>query len=121
MKISEMTNDQATDALIRIAAPFENICNDEELIESLDKIGKMGSEPIIKVVGSIIPEFCRIGLKKHRNDLYEIIGALTMTSTSKVGKMNFGETAKALRDSYDDILKDFFSRTAIARKIAALK
>ena len=31
MKISEMTNDQATDALIRISGPFESICGDDDL------------------------------------------------------------------------------------------
>lgn len=121
MKISEMTNDQATDALIRIATPFENICNDDELVEGLDKISGMRKEPIIKVVGTLIPLFVKVGLRNHKQDLYEIVGALTFTPISKVGKMNFKETLKALQDSYDDVLRDFFSHTAIAAKIAVAK
>lgn len=121
MKISEMTNDQATDALIRIATPFENICNDDELIDGLDKLSGMRNEPIIKVVGTLIPMFVKVGIKNHRQDLYEIIGALTFTPVGKVGKMNFKDTLKALQDSYDDVLSDFFTHTAIAAKIAVGK
>ena len=119
MKISEMTNDQATEALIRLSAPFENICNDPDLLEVLDKIGKMGQEPIIKVIGTLIPSFASIGLRKHKTDLYEIVGALTMTPVSKVGQANFKDTVKALQDSYDDIIRDFFTSTANLKQTAA--
>lgn len=117
MKISEMTNDQATEAMIQLSGPFENLCNDEEVIDALDRLGKMGNQPFIKVIGSIIPMITQIGLKKHRQDIYEIVSALTMVPVVKVGKMNFGETVKALQDSYDEILRDFFSRTVIAKRI----
>ncbi len=121
MKISEMNNDQATDALIRIATPFENVCNDEEIMDALDKIGKMKDVPFIKAIGFIIPVFINVGMKKHKHDFYEIIAALTMTPVSNVGKMNFKETVNALQDSYDDILRDFFTRTAIARRTRGRK
>lgn len=121
MKISEMTNDQATDALIRLSAPFENICNDPELISALEKLAGMGSEPIIKVVGTIIPDFARIGLKKHKADMYEIVSALTLTPIKKVGVMNFKETIKALQESYDDILRDFFTSSSTLKRIAVRK
>lgn len=116
MKISEMNNDQATEALIRIATPFENICNDEEVIDSLDKIGKLRDTSIIKAIGYIIPVFTNVGLKKHKHDLYEIVAALTMTYVGDVGKMNFKETLNALQESYDDILHGFFTHTAIGGK-----
>lgn len=121
MKISEMTNDQATDALIRISTPFENICNDEEVMEALDKISKMNDVPFIKAIGSIVPIFVNVGLKKHKNDLYEIVAALTMNPVGIVGKMNFKETVKALQESYDDIIRDFFTSTAIARRTRGRK
>lgn len=121
MKISEMTNDQATEALIRLAGPLENICDDEELIESLDKLAGMNHEPTIRVIGKMIPMIARVGFMKHKQDLYEIVGALTMTTTADVGKMNFKDTLLALQDSYDGILRDFFTSSAIARKISAKK
>ena len=121
MKISEMTNDQATDALIHLSDPFENICNDPDLLSALERLGGMGKEPIIKVIGTLIPDFCKIGLKKHRNDLYAIVSALTMTPVAQVGKMNFRDTIKALQESYDDILRDFFTSTANLKQIAVKK
>ena len=121
MKISEMTNDQAADALIRIGTPFENICTDEEVVDALAEIKELSDQPLIKAYGKILPIVTRIALRKHRQDLYTIIGALTMTPVAKVGKMNFKETLKAVQDSYDDILRDFFQPTAILTRIAARK
>ena len=121
MKISDMTNDQATEAMIRISGPLESICGDDEVTEVLEKISKLNNAPFIKAIGAIIPMLTTTVLKKHRRDLYEIISALTMTPLSNIGKMNFKETVNTLQDSYDDILRDFFTRTAIARKISARK
>lgn len=121
MKISEMTNDQATEALIRIASPFEAICEDDEFLELLDRLAGMKGQPVIKVIGQMLPAFITIGLKKHRADLYEIVGALTMKPIAQVGKMNFKETVEALTESYDSVLKDFFTHSATARKISERK
>lgn len=121
MKISEMTNDQAMEALIRISAPFENICNDEDVISSLDRIAGMNNVPPIKIIGAILPMITTVGFKKHRQDLYEIVGALMMVPSSKLGNMNFKETMKVLQDSYDEMLRDFFTSSAIVRKIAVKK
>lgn len=119
MKLSEMTNEQATDALIRISVPFENICGDDDVKEALDEISKLGNEPMIKAVGKIIPLLTGLLLKKHKHDLYEIISALTMKPVSSVGKMNFKETLEIVQESYDDIFRDFFSSTALVRRISA--
>lgn len=121
MKISEMTNDQAADALIRIGTPFENICTDEEVIQTLEEIRGLGDQPAIKAFGTIIPLITKIALRKHRSDLYTIVSALTMTPVAKVGQMNFKETLNAVQDSYDDILRDFFRSTAILTGIVARK
>ena len=109
MKISEMTNDQATDALIRIATPISNICDDEEMLGIVDDLAKMGEMSLTTAVGRILPKVTTYALKKHKNDLYEIIGALQMKPTALVGKMNFAETIKAVKESYDDILAGFFT------------
>ena len=119
MKLSEMTNEQATDALIRISVPFERICGDDEVTEALDEISKLGDEPVIKAVGKIIPLLTGILLKKHKLDLYEIVSALTMKPVAVIGKMNFKETIEIVQESYDEIFRDFFTSTALARKISA--
>lgn len=118
MKISEMTNDQATEAMIRLTGPFNNICEDDEMLAFVDKLNglKDDNTPFIKVLGRMLPQFVTLALKKHRQDLYEIVGALTLTPAGKVGLMNFKETIEAIRESYDDILAGFFTSSAQAMK-----
>ena len=119
MKLSEMNNDQATDALIKLSGPFENICGDDEVKEALDEISKLNDKHVIEAIGTLIPLMTNLLLKKHKRDLYEIVSALTMKPITAIGKMNFKETVNALQESYDDILRDFFTRTALTRKISA--
>lgn len=109
MKISEMTNDQATDAMVRISAAFGFICEDEEMLGMIDELQNMGSMPLIKAVPRVLPRFCSLAFRKHRDSLYEIIGALCQKTKKDVGKMNFKETIALIKESYDDILRDFFT------------
>lgn len=118
MKISEMTNDQATEAMIRLAGPFSNICDDEEALKLIDRVQNMKNVNVVKAVSKIIPDFVAFGFKKHKSDLYEIIGALTNTPTAKVGNMNFMQTVDELRNSYDEILEGFFTSSAAAGKMS---
>ena len=114
MKISEMTNDQATDALVRLAGPFSSICDDDEMMAILDEVQKIRNGegekgvPVIKTVAKIIPKFITFGFIKHKADLYEIVGALLAEPTKKIGGMNLKQTIQAVRDSYDDVLASFF-------------
>lgn len=119
MKISEMTNEQAAEAMIRLSVPFSNICDDEEALNLIDEMGKMKDMPLIKAIAKALPKIVAFGLQKHKADVYEIIGALLMVSTTKVAKMNFAETVKAVRDSYDDMLASFFTQSALAEKVSA--
>lgn len=118
MKISQMNNDQAADALVRIAEPVGNICDDEDFVAMLDEVSKMRDIGVIMAVGKMLPRFVGYALKKHRHDLYEIIGALDGKPADSVGKMNFAQTVQMVQDSYDDILKGFFTRSAAAEKMS---
>ena len=109
MKISEMTNDQATEALIRLAVPFGNICDDEKMVAMIDDFNKMKNTPVVQTIGKMIPQVATYALKEHKNDLYEIVGALTMKTVAQVAKMNFFDTIKVLKDSYDEVLHGFFT------------
>ena len=108
MKISEMTNDQATETMIRLAVPFGNICEDEEAVKLIDEYRGMSKMPLIQTIGKLLPKLVTYMLKTHKNDLYEIVGALTFCTSEKVAKMNFVETVKVFRDSYDEVLASFF-------------
>lgn len=108
MKISEMTNDQAADTMIRLAVPFGNICEDEEATKLIDEYRSMSKMPLIQTIGKMLPKFIAYMLKTHKADLYEIVGALTFKTADKVAKMNFAETVKVIKESYDEVLVSFF-------------
>lgn len=114
MKISMMSNDQAADALIRIADPISNLCDDEELTAMLDDFRKMENLGIMRAIARMLPKLVAYALKKHKKDLYEIIGALDGRPTAEVAGMNFRETVKLVQDSYDEILRDFFTQSVPA-------
>lgn len=112
MKISEMNNEQAAEALIRLSVPFGNICEDEEAMKMLDEYKAMSTQPFIQTVGKLLPQLIGYAFKKHKDDLYEIVGALTFKKREAVAKMNFVETINVLRESYDEVLKSFFTSSA---------
>lgn len=109
MKISEMTNEQATEALIRLSTPISNICNDDTTLELLNSFGEMGKQPLIQTVGALLPKIVLGLLKTHKHDVYEIIGTLAGVSSKEVAKMNFVQTVQIIKDSYDEVLLSFFT------------
>ena len=109
MKISEMNNEQATEALVRLSVPFGNICEDEKMVQLIEDYNKNRKTPMIQAFGKLFPQICTYALKEHKSDMYEIVGALTFKTQSEVAKMNFFETAKVLRESYDEVLINFFT------------
>ena len=120
MKISEMNNEQAAEAILRLSVPFGHICDDEEMIGLIKKYQEMSKgEPTIKVFGKIIPELAMYAFKTHKNDLFEIVGALTHQTQAQVAKMNFALTIKVIRDSYDEVLKDFFTSSRTRMNVTA--
>jgi len=120
MKISEMTNNQATNALLRLSGPFANICDDDEMTSIMDAIEAMRSDEgvkITKAIGNIIPRFIVFAFQKHKTDLYDIVGALIDKSNAEVGDMRLVDTIAVVKDSYDEILASFFTPSAKAVKV----
>ena len=108
MKISEMTNDQAADALVKMMPAVTNIINDKkskELLQRLTVSEGMSNQEVLTI---ILPEVLGYCLKSHKEDTYAIIAALTMKPVSHIGKMNFIQTVKEVKDSIDKDLLDFF-------------
>lgn len=110
MKISEMTNDQACDAILRISGPFARITEDPEAAEILNMVDEMSSGKVsaAKAMPKLLPRFAAFGLKAHREDFYEVVGALTGASLEAVRKMNFIATIGVLRESWDEVAAGFF-------------
>lgn len=120
MKLSEMTNDQAADAMIRLAEPIGVICDDEEAVKMIDEYKHRYKMPLFYAVGKMIPTLVGYLLKKRKQELYEIISILSGKKKSEIGKMNFAETVSILRDSYDDTLSVFF-RSSGKQLLSAVK
>jgi hypothetical protein len=110
MKISEMNNEQAIDMLVRISTPLGNICDDEQIADILKRYQELEEMPFINAIGKFLPEIVACAFKKHKDDLFEIIGALTLQKKEKAAKMNFVETLKIIREALnDEDLSDFFT------------
>lgn len=118
MKISEMTMDQATEAMIRLSGPFSSICDDEEMLKLMDEIQTVSSKNPnmhpLRQIAKFLPKIVTFALIKHKDDLYEIVGALTMQPTGVVGKLGFTKTVNVIKESYDDILAGFFTPSGVA-------
>ena len=108
MKISKMTMDQATNAIVRMSKPVSNIMKDSE-IESIlkDFMARKGKDTNLNVFANLLPGVVAIALETHREDLYEVIGALEQKPAAEIGKTNFLSVVKILRDSVDSDLLDF--------------
>ena len=121
MKLSEMTNDQAAEVMIRLADPVGAICDDEEAVQLIEDYKKRYRMPLFYAVGKMIPTLVGYLLKKHKAELYEIISILSGEKKADVGNMNFAETVKILRDSYDETLSVFFRSSGSAIMSAVKK
>lgn len=121
MKLSEMTNDQAAEVMIRLADPVGAICDDEEAVQMIEEYKKRYRMPLFYAVGKMIPTLVGYLLKKHKSELYEIISILSGEKQADVGGMNFAETVKVLRDSYDETLSVFFRSSGSAIMTAVKK
>jgi len=111
MKLSEMTNDQAAEALIELSIPVGNICDSEDFTAIVDEYKAIKDIPVIQAIGRMLPKILALLLRTHKNDVYQIIGILNDCPAGKVAKMNFGETVRLVRSSYDGVLHGFFTST----------
>lgn len=106
MNINEMTLDQATDAAVRVSAAIGFICEDEEVQEFFREIG--ATEKLTFASGTkLIPKLTALALRKHKDSMYEIIGALSQKDRKAVGKMNVVEVINLLKENWETILGFF--------------
>lgn len=108
MKISQMSTEQGANVLVRIAEPVSNIMDDSRVADLLKEISEMKDVPYIKVFASIVPKIVPLALESHREDVFEIVGALDNKSVSEVKKQNVLKTIKVIQESVDKDLLDFF-------------
>lgn len=109
MNLNEMNMDQASDAAIRISSAISFALEDKEVKALIDDISATGSDvEILDWIPKFLPKIVFCLLKRHREALYEIVGALTQKDSSEVGKMNAGEVIKVLKENWS-VLTGFFT------------
>ena len=111
MTIYEMTNDQASDAMIRISAALCFVLEDKEVMDVIKEAQEIRDKTILEGVTMILPKVTALVFRKHRDSLYEIVGALSQQDRKAVGKMGFRETVELLKENWGT-LKDFFPSSA---------
>lgn len=112
MKISMMNTEQAADALVRMAQPVANILDDKDVDPILQEFSESEDKSMTKLAACFIPKIVPLALKTHRDDVFEIVGALEGLSADEVRKLPILKTMAIVRESFDKDLIDFFNFTA---------
>ena len=113
MKLSELSTEKAADVLCEIAPYAINIMTDEELMGELKNAidfreADTMAEKIALLVGKI-SKILPILLKKRKNDLFGVLGAINEKSIEEIAKQNIIKTMSQIKDiSKDKELLDFF-------------
>lgn len=119
MKLSEMTLEQTKIAMIRLAVPFGNICDDEDMVKLLDELKGYFRLPMVVTVGKILPKLITLAFEKHYDDVMEVISVLSDQPVNEVRKMKFADAVKVIRENYDDLANTFFPSSAPVTKRSA--
>lgn len=107
MNINQMDLDQASEAMLRISGALGFILEDEEVTKLLDDLGASESTSPMKWIPKYLPRIANAALRRHKEDLYEIIGALSQQDRKQVGKMNFIDAVGLIRENWE-VLNSFF-------------
>lgn len=108
MKISQMTTDQASDVLVRIAPPASSIMRDKKTVDVVEKLANSSTDSPIKFIAGNLTAVVTVLLHDHRKDVYEIVAALSGKTTEEIGKQKITATILDVKDSFDEELLDFF-------------
>lgn len=117
MKISQLSTEQALDALCEIAPYVTEIVADEELMENLGKaIGNtegMTRAGVMMLGAERISKIVPILLKKKREAVLGIVAAVEQKSVEEIVAQNALKTAMQIREIVKDReLLDFFKSCA---------
>lgn len=118
MKISQMTTNQAADALVKISAYASNILDDKDMMELIKGTAKKGQKDASNGWSMILTKLVPLCLQTHRNDLFSIVAALDDKTVEEIGDMKLIDTLNILKDSVDKELLDFFDSFTRARTTA---
>lgn len=111
MTIAQMTNDQATEAMVRISAVLGPIFEDKDVIALVNDLGDNKHENLMTLIPKYLPKLTLLAFQRHKDNLYEIVSAISGVGKKDVGTMNFKQTVAIIAESWDD-LRAFFPSSA---------
>ena len=104
MKLSAMTTEQATNAICLMAEPIGTIGQDAEFHPMIVAIGDAMQSDKFMATTIGISKAVPFLLKKHKQDTYTIICAMTGKTMEQVAHQNIVTTIKEVKEFFD---KDF--------------
>lgn len=113
MKLSEMTTEQAAQALVKIADPIERMMSDEKLETAFVNFANLykSNPTVIKLTGEVLGKLVPTLLKEHAEDLYQVVSAMTGKTTAEVRKEKLTTFIRDCMDFVDKDFIDFFQNT----------
>lgn len=111
--LSQMTNDEVSNALCIAAPAVQAIADDEQLVAEMQRVlpkGEHSKMDIYRFGVSRLAVLIPIILKTHRNDLYTALSPFNGVSVEDYGKQSFLVTLSQVRELVKDKdFVDFFS------------
>ena len=113
MKLSEISTEKAIDVLCDMTPYVDSIVSDEELLNELKnaiKVDKIATKAEWVALGvDKLNKLIPIIFKKHKADVFGIVGILNEKTSDEIAKQNFLVTAAQIREIIKDKdLMDFF-------------
>lgn len=117
MKLSELSTDQALDALCELTPYVSNIVSDEKMVDVVGKV--IENAETLNVFGKALVLTERIGeivpvlLKTHRPDIYGILSVVNQKEQREIAAQPAAETIRQVRELFGDRdLLAFFTSSA---------
>lgn len=116
MKISQMSTDALWALLARLTPPACRILRDPEVLAAFDSASFVESDrlPPMAAAAMMWERLLPLVLRKHENDVYEVLAALTDKSPEVLKKQKGLMTLKDIQAVWDEELMAFFSYAGAA-------
>lgn len=112
MKITELPTDKFADVLCDIVPAFTAISEDDEVAAALGEVYASTGAGAMVTIGLVVRKLLPLLCKKHRQETYEIIAAVSGKTVAQVAAQGIRETATDIKDLLNTDLMDFFTDAA---------
>lgn len=113
MKLSDLTTGQAADVLLQITPSIANIAKDQNAIDAVGRVAdfdNMNRRGVQMVVADRYASFVTVLLRDHRQDVFNILAAVNLTTTEVLESQKITETFRQINEIRDDTeLVDFLA------------